>query len=427
MSTYEFDLDVLNKLTGTHIDIVNLPNGGIGLSPGIKLILDKGTGNVRDFYDSGNSRRVMTMGGSDALYLDATSLDLLGRHLKNPKGLGGADGKATVFADRYSGADMGVKIQAAITDLGATGGTVIVPPGNHTCSDAGSGYAINMASRVEVRFLHSARLTAAGAFAAFNVPSGITDAKLTDAYIVGNKVAGNTGVLFASGATSFIIRGCYFTNLYCATKCSSWSHAPNNLVKESIAYNCQYGFCLVGLGTRIQDCYARLCNSFGFDIGYYASAHGCYAQDCAYGFVARHSNVLFADCHAYSGTYGFSLGSWYAGLVQTCMGCSSNEDAGGFLITSASTGANYTDVRIINCAGRNNSSYFLRANTDDALKNLRLSVIGCDVRATAGYSFMFYRSLKKLLYATNYLGGRAEYWHPSLDRTGFETAHNYGG
>ena len=131
MSTYKFDLDTLNKLMGTYIDIVNLSGGGIGLAAGLKLILDKGTGNVGDYYDSGNSRRVMTMGGDDALYLDATALDILGRLLKNPKGLGGSDGKRFVFADQYAGADMVTKIHAAAADVGS-GGIVLVPPGNHT-------------------------------------------------------------------------------------------------------------------------------------------------------------------------------------------------------------------------------------------------------------------------------------------------------
>jgi hypothetical protein len=130
MSTYEFDLDVLNKLTGTYIDIVNLAGGGIGLAPGLKLILDKGTGSVRDYYDPGNSRRVMTIGGADALYLDAASLNILGRCLKNPKGLGGADGKRILFAEQYPGDDMVSRIHAAADD-GGEGCTVIVPPGYH--------------------------------------------------------------------------------------------------------------------------------------------------------------------------------------------------------------------------------------------------------------------------------------------------------
>jgi hypothetical protein len=113
---------------GTYIDIVNLDGGGIGLAPGLKLIFDKDTGDVRDYYDSGNSRRVMTIGGSDALYLDASSLDVIGRYLKNPKGIGGSNGKVIVFADQYSGSDMVTKIHTAADDAGE-GGIVIVPTG----------------------------------------------------------------------------------------------------------------------------------------------------------------------------------------------------------------------------------------------------------------------------------------------------------
>ncbi len=131
MATYEFDLDVLNKLTGTHIDIVNLAGGGIGLAPGLKLIFDKGTGSVRDYYDSGSSRRVMTIGGADALYLDASSLDVIGRCLRNPKGLGGSDGKRIVFADQYPGDDMVTKIHAAADDAGE-GGVVLIPAGTYS-------------------------------------------------------------------------------------------------------------------------------------------------------------------------------------------------------------------------------------------------------------------------------------------------------
>jgi len=123
MATYKLDLDVLNKLTGTHIDLVNLAGGGIGLAPGLKLVLDKGSGNVADYYDSGNSRRVMTLGGSDALYLETSALNLLGRYLKNPKGFGGSAGSLVRLVDSASG------LKAAIES--AQNGIVWILPGTY--------------------------------------------------------------------------------------------------------------------------------------------------------------------------------------------------------------------------------------------------------------------------------------------------------
>jgi hypothetical protein len=426
MSTYEFDLDVLNKLTGTHIDIVNLPGGGIGLAAGLKLILDKGTGNVRDYYDSGNSRRVMTIGGSDALYLDAASLDILGRCIKNPKGLGGADGRAAVFADRYAGSDMGEKIQAAITALGATGGKVIVPPGSHFCSDAGSGYAVNMASKVVVEFLPGAILYANGDFAAFHFPTGISHAVLKNAYIDGNKVGNNTGVLFDTHAADCRVQDCYFYGLTQGVRCESWSAAPRNLVTGCKAQNCTYGFHLIGLGSWIKNCHAYLC-TYGFRIGYYGSALGCTAHDCTSGFMTTHTTALLADCHSYSCTYGFRPGVSYASVVVTCLGCSSNDDNYGFRCECSSTGAYITVIRILGCSGRNSVTNFVWVVSDNVAHNLHLAVEGCAYEGTAGYSFKFYRSLKKLTYVNNYRGSRPEYWHPDLDRANFEIAHNYEG
>lgn len=128
--TEELGLDLNNvpELYGTYLHFLNKPAGGIALSAGLKLILDKGTGDVCDYYDAQNSRRVMTIGGGDALRLDAASLDLLGRCLKNPKGLGGQSGQAAVFADQFN------TVQDAVDALPSSGGIVLFPPDTYTIS-----------------------------------------------------------------------------------------------------------------------------------------------------------------------------------------------------------------------------------------------------------------------------------------------------
>jgi hypothetical protein len=95
------DLDKVPELYGTYLQLLNKAGGGVAFAPGLKLVLDKGSGGVSDYYDAGNSRRVMTIGASDALYLDGLSLDIIGRCLKNPRGLGGATGKSIVFTSKY--------------------------------------------------------------------------------------------------------------------------------------------------------------------------------------------------------------------------------------------------------------------------------------------------------------------------------------
>lgn len=135
MPTYEFDLDILNKLLGTHLDIVNLAGGGIGLAPGIKLILDKGTGDVCDYYDSQNSRRVMTIGGSDALRLDVNSLDLLNRLIKNPSGIGGSTGRSIVFTSHYVAKNM--RFETLMGDISA--GAIVVVDADIECADISTG------------------------------------------------------------------------------------------------------------------------------------------------------------------------------------------------------------------------------------------------------------------------------------------------
>ncbi len=317
MPTYKFDLDILNKLLGTYVDIINLSGGGIGLAAGSKLVLDKPTGSVQDYYDSANSRRVMTMGGNDALYLDATSLDTLGRLLKNPKGIGNSDGRAILFADQYD------TLQDAINALPADGGTIILPPGY---AETITTTILPVSNCAIICPSHDAVLTdgSAGGIIMIHL-NGRDYITISGIKFVG-KGSGksSTGINARSGggyawAQHCLIERCWFHDCKYGIRSDFGRSLAYSTIRDCfgdgyadavflVSY-CPYVLvqrCAVNSGTA----------NYGFSTGGYDTGpltfRDCHAVDVAkHGFSVGSSvikNILFDGCMAYqAGQYGFNI------------------------------------------------------------------------------------------------------------------------
>jgi len=357
---------------------------------------------------------------------------LTGRHknLVDLPGFGGSAGKAIVFADQYAGANMGAKIQAAITDLGATGGLVLVPPGSH------SGTAtVTVTSNIDIEFLPGATYSANGDWPAFTIDTGASKIRLIRLDTTGSNNAAhnnNHGAYINSTCKEIQILYGRFYQHETAIKCASiymgeiLVHGCRALdctfmgfsisaaggatykfgyrISDSVVEQTAYGFYTQGQGS-IVNCYAYGCTSRGFAPLDLVAIVGCIAEACGMGYIFAYglSQQSVGYCIALNCTgvgfylYGAGGGVWANG---TCVGCTAINCAGGGFVTD-----------------------------DTAALNLSITLKGNKTvcTTTQPYAFKAYRALKKLVMVGNDWSGfstAAEYWHADLDKSDFEIAHN---
>jgi len=360
-------------------------------------------------------------------------LDMGGYDIENPAGIGGADGRAIVFADQFAGANMGAKIQAAITALGATGGKIIVVPGAHVCTDAGSGYAIQWASDIELEFAQGATLTGNGDFAIISIPVGVYRTRFTNLHLVGsNNVAhtANVGIQFPAGygAVGYsIIEDCRFDQMYKGVS-MSWRDPLYIIISNCLATNIKsVGFACGGAqAVKVIGCTVHGA-TYGFNLMRRAQAFGCHANACGYGFHGQLGyGLAITSCTAYNCTIAGFLVGYKCTEGVAVVGCFAINSVIGFQVTTYSTAV--TQVLFSGCFAEDCATAgFQIVNGHHASVEMVGNKTVC--AATQAYAFYFGSLLDKLVYVGNDASGfstAAEYWHPDLNKgsDSFQIGHN---
>lgn len=366
---------------------------------------------------------------------------ITGRHknLIDLPGFGGSSGKAVVFADQYAGANMGAKIQAAITDLGATGGLILVPPGAHA-----STATITVTSNIDIEFLPGATYAANGNWPAFTIDINASKIRLIRLYLSGSNNAAHTnnkGIYLRTGTKDIRIDGGRLYQFRYGIHCQHVTNHNGIIISNLKVEDCSHSGLYLG-GNHVASGYEFPTLVYGVRVlscGYGVIAKGsCIFDDVrvytagstGYGFYpyAMNGLCIFSNCMAEGHSVGFRLGVASLGGVYLVSNChAANAATYGFDVVSG--GAYKTDIKITGCWATNCASagfYFSNANEIQAV------IVGNYTRCTAtqAYAFKFGSGTKILTYVSNDASGfstAAEYWHPDLDKGSFEIGHNFAG
>lgn len=326
MPTYKFDLDVLNKMLGTYLDIVNLAGGGIGLSPGIKLIFDKDDdpgGKVSDHYDGPNSRRVITVGSNDQLHIYDGSIDFLSGVHKKIKSAGGSAGVATVYVGLAADGAY-TSIAAALAALPAAGGRVYILPGyTETITSTITIPASNIAIICPTC---DAVITDGSADGMVMISLNSADWGVISGIKFAGKGSGKTTTAIATGASTserWLITRCWFHDCYTSisiTRAHHWIVEQcyfTGYANQAIRMNQYPYYCVV------RDCYALNGTFTNFiytdHTGGWNSVERCAVVNCGAGCTAfyarersRYAATRFSHCYSYRNGTGFYIAPPYS-------------------------------------------------------------------------------------------------------------------